>query len=1053
MNQIFSQELLQRCAELALQVTLWTTFGVAILVLLRKQAPWLLKQLGIGVMIGVVVLTAANLIIAPWWHIGSWFTAPKPMINDHTSINIPTTPDANHLSTTHWHLTTSTPSGVTYSASTSPLSSEPNLPWPWKEWLILACMVLSAMLFLRLAIGLWQLHRLRQSAWIVREKKLHHTMATLQRHFEVPGIVEVRELTDLPGPLTFGYRRPVILLPSSWRTWTDEELRCVLAHEIGHVAAHDFLTYLLLNVTRALHGYHPLVHWLYGRVVSLLEIQTDVAAARCVGQELYIRAVCELVLKFPSDKRSRMIAPSLGFGPLIPLSRRMSMLTMPHWSRPSKLMLTALVTLLPAALVLLLGLRAPTQADDAANTKQQGNTHVAQTIKYSPYVLDYLPTDAKMVICGRPAQFAALPGNYLISMFNTELHGLLAGLEFSLPSVQLQDVDQLVAVDENSLSLVKLLPGKRWQEVFAKDQPSLKGEAVSGKVMYVLPNNPGQLGSLIEALGLVDEQTLIFGSKAFVETCLAGKHVSPRFRWSIDDWKEVESGWIVMAMDIQGMVASARAQREPYHDPETVKKMIEASKSMDYVFFAGYPGEQVDIRMLALRAPGKLAFNDTVDNWCREFYRSILKNPPRALRKSISEPICDTVRAAGQTMEVDRVMYRLNHSMGYSACFAAMQEEEKKRKQEMKAEADHHARQVEIAQALAVEIPVGWMPVELPIQPWVKDKNVKFLETKIYQMTMPMDMAQALSVKLESGLQSIDHMQLFQLSEAVQGDVRANALHHPRILHTGQFTMARTLPMYDLKGSATEPIRPAALTMKVSCHDAQWRCECGFSQKVSELLTNSITAITTTMGENILVYTQKYKQKEKDFLFVTVIETKDADHVVVSDPEPKLFMKSWHLRVAPQAVEKLKTNWKEGMSSSHEIAIMPEATFFDAVKDWQNDKDFSLLVTPMVMSKFESQSQVDHGKPWEDLSAIRQQVWGKLINDRIRLNGVVLTMLDSGEKLDGKPKLAGFPVQFENRVKPGECLLIRWTDEKGRYRIVAFCPNVVVQLGNKQSKE
>lgn len=733
------------------------------------------------------------------------------------------------------------------------------------------------------------------------------------------------------------------------------------------------------------------------------------------------------------------------------------MLTMPPWSRPSKLILTALATLLPAGLVLLLGLRTPAQADDTANTKRQGNSNAPKAMKYSPYVLDSLPADTKTVLCFRPAQFAALPGNYLMPTFNSEIDHLFSTIEFSLPSVRIEDIEQMVGVGESSLSLAKLLPGKRWLEIFAKDQPAMKAQLHAGKTIYVLPKQPGKLGGIVEALGLVDEQTLIFGSKAFVESCLAGKHVSPQFRWSTDDWKAVESGWIVMAMDIQGMVAMARSQKEPYHDPETVKKMIEASKSMDYVFFASYPGEHIDVRMLALRAPGKLTLNDSVDHWCREFYKTILKNlnVPIAMKKSISEAVSDTVRQAGQTIEVDRTMYRSNRSISYSACFAAMQEEEKKRKQEMKADADHQARQVEIAQALAVEIPIGWMPVELPVQTWVKDKNVEFLETKIYQMTMPMDMVQGLSVKLETGqnMQSINRVQLFQLSEAVQGDVRANEFHHPRILHTGQFTMARTLPLYDLKGSATEPIRPAALTMKVSCKDAQWRCECGFSQKVSELLTNSISVNTTTKGENILVYTQKYKQKEKDFLFITVIETKDADHVVVSDPEPKLFMKSWHIRVAPQAVEKLKIDWKEGVTSSHEMVIMPEGTLFDAVKDWQNDKSFSLLATPMVMNKFDSQSEVTHGKPWEDNNAICQKVWGKLMKDSIGLNGVVLTWFDRGEKLGGKSQLVGLPVQFDSRVKPGECLLIRWTDEQGLCRIVAFCPKAVVQLGNKQSKE
>ncbi|HQR06258.1 MAG TPA: M56 family metallopeptidase [Gemmatales bacterium] len=1057
MNQFFSNELLQRCGELALQVTLWVTLGMSLLILLRKQSPRLLKQLGIAIMFGMVVLTIANLIVAPWWHIGSWFTASKPMISDSTSIVIPSASDTNNASASYWPLSFGAQSNAVHHASITPLAVELTQHWPWKEWLILACAGLSALLFLRLAIGLWQLHRLRQQAWVVRDEKLHHFMAALKRHFEVSGKVEVRELATLPGPLTFGYRRPVILLPGSWRTWTEKELRCVLAHELGHISARDFLTYLLMQITRALHGYHPLVHWLYWRVASLLEIQTDVAAARCVGQELYIRAVCELVLKLPNDERSRMIAPSLGFGPLVPLSRRMSMLTLPPWSRPSKWLITALALVLPAALVLLLGLRTPTQADDTPGTKQPDNAKVAQPVNCPPYVLDYLPTDTKTVLCLRPTQMAALPGNYLMPKFNADVDRFLSQFEFSLPLLRLQEIEQVVALGETSLSLVKLIPGKSWQEIFAKDQPALKPTKHAGKTMYVLNKEALKLGAIVEALGLVDEQTLIFGTRAFVETCLEGKHQKPAFRWSAADWKTMEHAWVVVAMDLQDMVAKARIQQEPFRDQESVKKMIEASKSADYVFMACYPGEQVDFRMSALRVPGKLHFNDAVDDWCREFFRRTVQNinGPGKRKLTMSEPVCDTVRAAGQSIEVDRVVYRLKNTISYSDYFAVISAEEKILKQEMKDDAEKNARQAELAHALKFEIPDGWIPLDAGIEKWMKEKNTPFYETNIKQFTMPGDLAETLRVPLEPGkkLASIDRLQLFELLESVQGDVRAYVFAHPRILHPGQFSYAGMLPLYDLNGLSTQEIKPSSLTMHVNTKGSDWHSECDFSQKVSEQVTNHFKVTKTTTGENILLLTQRYEHRGKPWVMVTAIETKDADHIIVKDPQPRMMLKSWHFHANPQMVEKLKIAWKAGMNSANEMATLSEAAFFDTIRELQEDKHFTMLTSPMVISKFEDKSQVEHGKLWKDVGAIRQQVWGKLMNDRIRLNGEVLTMLDSDEKIDGKSKLTGFPVQFESQVKPGECLLIRWTDEKGLCRVVAFCPKAIVQLGNKQPKE
>ena len=55
--------------------------------------------------------------------------------------------------------------------------------------------------------------------------------------------------------------------------------------------------------------------------------------------------------------------------------------------------------------------------------------------------------------------------------FNADVESALSRFEFSLPSLRLQEIEQIVAVGETSLSLVKLIPGKRWQEIFAMINP------------------------------------------------------------------------------------------------------------------------------------------------------------------------------------------------------------------------------------------------------------------------------------------------------------------------------------------------------------------------------------------------------------------------------------------------------------------------------------------------------------------------------------------------------------------------------------------------------
>jgi WD40 repeat protein len=73
--------------------------------------------------------------------------------------------------------------------------------------------------------------------------------------------VAVRYFDRTVSPMTFGWRRPVILLPVDSRVWRKQQLRHVLIHELAHIKRHDWAAQVLGQLACALYWFHPLV-WL-----------------------------------------------------------------------------------------------------------------------------------------------------------------------------------------------------------------------------------------------------------------------------------------------------------------------------------------------------------------------------------------------------------------------------------------------------------------------------------------------------------------------------------------------------------------------------------------------------------------------------------------------------------------------------------------------------------------------------------------------------------------------------------------------------------------------
>lgn len=97
----------------------------------------------------------------------------------------------------------------------------------------------------------------------------------LARQLGIARPVQVLETSDRAMPMTFGLRRPAILLPASARLWTDDRRRVVLLHELAHVRRGDAASHLLARLALILNWWNPLAWFAWRELLKDSERASD----------------------------------------------------------------------------------------------------------------------------------------------------------------------------------------------------------------------------------------------------------------------------------------------------------------------------------------------------------------------------------------------------------------------------------------------------------------------------------------------------------------------------------------------------------------------------------------------------------------------------------------------------------------------------------------------------------------------------------------------------------------------------------------------------------
>ena len=101
--------------------------------------------------------------------------------------------------------------------------------------------------------------------------------------------------SQVDGPVTFGWFRPVILLPESFAEAHPGTQSAVLTHELVHVERRDWLWTVAEEIIRSVLWFHPAVRWLISRIQLAREQVVDREVVNRTGdREAYLRALVEI---------------------------------------------------------------------------------------------------------------------------------------------------------------------------------------------------------------------------------------------------------------------------------------------------------------------------------------------------------------------------------------------------------------------------------------------------------------------------------------------------------------------------------------------------------------------------------------------------------------------------------------------------------------------------------------------------------------------------------------------------------------------------------------
>jgi beta-lactamase regulating signal transducer with metallopeptidase domain len=196
-----------------------------------------------------------------------------------------------------WNITGPAPGASTFGQSA--------LPWVVAIWL--AGVVVFTF---RLTAGWAVAVRLRSAGSRPAPPEWQETLDRLIARLGVSRPVRLLVSPLVEVPIVVGWLRPIVLAPVGILAGLpSDQVEALLAHELAHIARHDYLVNVFQGIVEAVLFYHPVVWWISAQIRAERELCCDDLAVKASGDALtYARALAELESQRPVHVQAALAA-------------------------------------------------------------------------------------------------------------------------------------------------------------------------------------------------------------------------------------------------------------------------------------------------------------------------------------------------------------------------------------------------------------------------------------------------------------------------------------------------------------------------------------------------------------------------------------------------------------------------------------------------------------------------------------------------------------------------------------------------------------------------